>query len=728
MIVEPVNFAGSLAAGFISPALAIAGLFLAGIPIIIHLLNRRRYKTHRWAAMDYLLEALRRNRRRLQFEHWVLMTLRCLAMLLAAVALARPIGCSTHAAGRLLGQQNRLNVIVIDNSASMAWQRTSGSSRTNFERARALAGQMLDTFSSSHDAVSIITTTDDGSSAGSTATYDLHAAREALRLLGQNYTPGNLAQSLRQAIDVALESGSFPTRRLYILSDSTRQAWLDPYLAPTLGELSPKLGELFEITHIDVANAEMPNVAVTDVYSLSNVLTTRIPVDFAAQARSFGGVEASLIWQIGTEIARASAAVDSESTEQILPRIAFSTPQPVAVVARLDPSDRLSEDDQRCLAAIVRRQVNVLIAEGDRGRGPLQSAGSFLQLALAPTEEPADGAAAPPASVQLISEADLAFHPLGECDAVILASPSQLGQRESSQLRAFVEDGGTLIIFMGEGVVPEAINQTLATHGLMPGKLISWVTAGEGQEPYRLDFRPSASVHPLLHVFRGEERSGLAAARVWTYGRLEVDPRLNVERVLDFAGGDPAITLHALGRGKVLFIATSAGTNWTTLPAKPAFVALVNEIVLGTVDPRHNWLNIPAGSRLNIPRHIAGSHVPQLTDPHGRQLTLDAADADHPENAFSSEPLVTPGLYRLQLDGQTFPVSVRFPSAESDLTRIPPAAIRQALGEIEIQHAADTLPQSLVSAGDQADFGWPIMLLVMVILGTEAVLAMRFRH
>ena len=36
-----------LAAGFISPTFAVAGLLLAAIPIIIHLLNRRRYKIGR---------------------------------------------------------------------------------------------------------------------------------------------------------------------------------------------------------------------------------------------------------------------------------------------------------------------------------------------------------------------------------------------------------------------------------------------------------------------------------------------------------------------------------------------------------------------------------------------------------------------------------------------------------------------------------------------------------
>ena len=49
-----------LAFSFLAPAFAAAGLLLAGIPILIHILNRRRYKTVDWAAMDFLLRAMRK--------------------------------------------------------------------------------------------------------------------------------------------------------------------------------------------------------------------------------------------------------------------------------------------------------------------------------------------------------------------------------------------------------------------------------------------------------------------------------------------------------------------------------------------------------------------------------------------------------------------------------------------------------------------------------------------
>src|SRR6185369_3412510 len=109
----------TLAAFFISPWFAFAGTALASIPIIIHILNRRRFKTVHWAAMEYLLQAMKKNRRRLKFEHWLLLAMRCMLIFLMELALARPLGCDNNTIASLGGQRTALHVFVIDNSYSM---------------------------------------------------------------------------------------------------------------------------------------------------------------------------------------------------------------------------------------------------------------------------------------------------------------------------------------------------------------------------------------------------------------------------------------------------------------------------------------------------------------------------------------------------------------------------------------------------------------------------------
>src|SRR5580692_5252933 len=100
-----------LAFGFLTTGFLWAGLGLISIPIIIHLLNRRRFKHVTWAAMEFLLRAMRKNRRRLKFEQWLLLATRCLLVFLLGLALARPLGCDSNSlAGHIAGRTG-LNVI-----------------------------------------------------------------------------------------------------------------------------------------------------------------------------------------------------------------------------------------------------------------------------------------------------------------------------------------------------------------------------------------------------------------------------------------------------------------------------------------------------------------------------------------------------------------------------------------------------------------------------------------
>src|SRR3954463_10259165 len=93
-----------LAVGFVTWGFVAAGLAAMAIPIIIHILNRRRFKTVTWAAMDFLLRAMKKNRRRLRFEQWVLLATRCLLVFLLGMALARPLSCESQSVAGIGGR------------------------------------------------------------------------------------------------------------------------------------------------------------------------------------------------------------------------------------------------------------------------------------------------------------------------------------------------------------------------------------------------------------------------------------------------------------------------------------------------------------------------------------------------------------------------------------------------------------------------------------------------
>ena len=60
---------------FLNPWSMVAGGAMIIAPILIHLINRMRFKRIRWAAMEFLLKSQKRNRRKLIVEQMILLLL-----------------------------------------------------------------------------------------------------------------------------------------------------------------------------------------------------------------------------------------------------------------------------------------------------------------------------------------------------------------------------------------------------------------------------------------------------------------------------------------------------------------------------------------------------------------------------------------------------------------------------------------------------------------------------
>jgi len=138
----------------INPALLYIGAALATIPVIIHLLNRLRYRRVIWAAMEFLLAAHRKNARRIRLEHLILLIIRTLIVLLLAAALGRPVLKGLLAR---MGRSAVHRVLVIDDSFSMAARYgVSAGEETVIKEARKTAEWLVKSFDE-RDGVSLVT-------------------------------------------------------------------------------------------------------------------------------------------------------------------------------------------------------------------------------------------------------------------------------------------------------------------------------------------------------------------------------------------------------------------------------------------------------------------------------------------------------------------------------------------------------------------------------------------
>src|SRR5437660_4474375 len=100
---------------FVNPGFLAVGTAAVSAPVIIHLINRMRFKRIRWAAMEFLLKAQKRTRRRLIIEQLILLALRCLLIALVGLLVLRFTGCGESN----LGGKPNLHLVVLDDTPSM---------------------------------------------------------------------------------------------------------------------------------------------------------------------------------------------------------------------------------------------------------------------------------------------------------------------------------------------------------------------------------------------------------------------------------------------------------------------------------------------------------------------------------------------------------------------------------------------------------------------------------
>jgi len=735
--------------GFITPAFFWAGVGLISIPLIIHFLNRRRFKLVQWAAMEYLLQALRKNRRRIKFEQILLLTTRCLILALLGLALARPLGCAESSLANLVGSKSGLHVFVIDNSYSMAYEADRPGARTHFDQAKLLVKQQIEKLAPGSESVAIIVAArpklaEDGAPESQLvfrSSFNLDSARSAVDAIEQSYNGTDMAGALQLANQLAREEQKQPQKFLYVLTDCTRSAWetnQGDQLKQVGRELAGTFGPRIRIN--DLSRPGQWNYAVLDIRPDGSLVTTNFHTDFLADVKGFGAGNDTLVqWQWDTTPLEGGTPIKPDTGTQLQRQTKVDTAKAGGgahlISVSLIGDEKLKIDNTRQRVFEVAAELKVLIIEGERGTSLLSGSGAFLDLALAPKKEitpqgkiRSDSYVAP----EVISDLEMGNKVLADYRAVILSNVASLSPAQADQVQKFVESGGTFMTFMGEQVNSDQYNGVLLPRKLLPGKLVARKTTPD-PKGFTLDFKPNAPLHPVLSVFRGEENSGLDTAPVYTYYQVELDPEAKAEIVLSYVAGDkethdPAITVHPVGKGRVVMVSTTANGDWNNLTPKPAYVALIHELLAGTVDVGDRWMNLIVGQAMEIPAGLKLTGPPVLTDPLKKPVPVDAIQPQSGPMFYRSKPLDKPGLYLLNTGNSVLPIAVNVPSDEADIRALPQDSIRKSLGDIDIQFFGDNVPAYALSRDDSNDLGWSVMMLVLALVIAECFMAMTFGH
>lgn len=718
-----------------APAL-LPWLAAAAVPLVIHLLSRLRYREMSWAAMEYLLAAMKTSRRRLRVEQWLLLLVRTLVVVLVVLAVAR--SCIQEAGLAFVPGQRTHRVLVIDGSYSMGYKPTD---TTRFDRAKELAARIVKE-SPQGDGFTLVLMSAPPRVVVGTPAFEPRDMLQEIDGLKLPHTTADLPATLAKVEQVLLgarrEHPRLVREEVHFLTDLGRVGWepgpVDAAVTEEFRQRAKRLAESAALVIIDLGQAGAENVAVSDLRTGEPFAALGRNVHIEAKLQNFGrqarsGQPVELLVD-GRRVKQEQVDVAAGGSASVGFSYRFDTSGDHVLEVRTE-GDQLDVDNHRWIALPVKQSINVLCIDGRPSGEAVGGAAGYLAYALAPADTAGRPAMVRP---EVKPESALLELDLARYDCLFLCNVAQFTSSEARVMEAYLKSGGSLVFFLGEQVLADRYNHELTggTAGgihLLPARLGPVVD----QPSYRLD--PLGYRHPIVRAFRGRERAGLLTTPVDTHFKLIVPSGSKAKVALALPGGDPLVVEEPIHRGRVVLVATSADKSWTPMPVWPSYVPLVQELLAYAIGNQLQQRNLRVGQTLGASVSTPASDAPLTIDcPDGRSEAVRLrTDGDY--SAWDYSDTGTSGIYIARFGppiSQSDAFAVNVDPAEGDLAQLSPDRLRDEIWPgVPFVHCTswDSLDEQPVARISRRG-GLPKMLLyaVLGLLFVETFMAWRFGH
>ncbi|MEM1069731.1 MAG: BatA domain-containing protein [Planctomycetota bacterium] len=783
------NFANYLGNWMVSPWLFLGGIALLTVPILIHLLNKRKFKTVDWAAIEFLLEADKMNRRRIRLENLLLLLLRCMAILLIALLLARPFRPTTFAGGAL--QSVRFErVVVLDDSLSML---AVENNRSSFDVAKQTIQDLIASFqtSDSDESFSLVRLSQPDQPAIRGVKLNEETVgelAEQIAALQPSDVPVRLETALLEIEKLLRIEPEYVNRVVYIVSDLRKRDWdltsgNQPSADASAAEVTPPSenggdtgsggvrATLERIANksvgsfvVDVAdNQQSGNIVLASIVPKDKVLIAGVQSPFEVTVANNSSTEVrdlQLSFAAGDSLPLTDRIdrIAANSTHTVPFSFTFAKPESASedsAVVQPDPvpirvtlatenpanRDQLQADNTQYFAARVERGIRTLLVDGDPSANYGQSEAFSLSRALAPPGELLSGV-----SLNTVTDAEFESVKLDDYHVVYLCNLYRLSDQRRVSLEKWVELGGSLVVFAGDQVDEHIYNETLYRdgQGLLPGRLVS--VRGDETEATWVNFLVSVTGHPALNVFAGENNPFASWVKVFRWWHVEPDEEqiangdVLVSARFNDQDDSPAVLEKQFGQGRVVFVATPADRDWSNWPLDPSFLIFSQELTRYVVKNANRNGTISVGQSIRHPLDLTRYKIDvSLRYPNDTTTTLNArpVDSETPQSVDETSWVVEynkvdqSGFYEMTLvnangSNERALFAANVDVSEGDLSRVDMTELRSNLNDLPIEIVRAEDLVGTSAMGVEGEL-WPLILSLAVgCLCSEQILGWFF--
>lgn len=704
---------------FVNPFL-LTGIALIGVPILLHLLMRQKPRHLEFPALRLVKKRHEVNRRRMRFQHLLLLLLRILVIGLLAFALARP---SLQWSGALGSQEAPVAAaLIFDTAAHMEYRQNN---QTRLEAAKELGAWLLKQLPR-ESRVAVLGAAEEPV----VFQVDRGAAGQRIEQLAASAVAGPLPRVIENAVDL-LKQSDLPRKEIYVFTDLAETAWPSDSAEALQRSLDAADGMSFYL--IDVGVTKPVDYGLSRLRLSSQVLSDRTPLRLQTEITRLGPPG-----QRTVELYVLDASGDPRRRDSVQTTVDADTAAPLDFsisgfsrglhqgFVRIVGQDALSPNDTRYFTINIQPAWPILIAAPQ----PTQERALFLVEALAPTAFRQTGKAR--FDCRVIPLESLAGTELSEYAAVCLLDPSPLSADTWQKLADYVSDGHGLGVFLGRRAVPVGQFGSEAAKEVLPATPLRQVRRPEGD----VALAPHDTTHPILSIFKSRAGSvPWSMFPVYRYWQLS-DRAAGTNEILAYGDGSAAVLERPLGRGRVLLMTTPVSDPaderaWNLLPIGQAwpFMILSNQMMLYLVGAADVEFNYYPGQTAVVPFSGSDKTSLVLTTPSGVTASIPAdAAAENIRITTTDEA----GNYTLQAGGSSTGVrtgfSVNLPLAQTDLNRIGKEGLDRLFGGFPYRVARnrDEIDRDVSEARVGRELFPLFMVLLVVVLAVEQVMANRF--
>lgn len=757
-----INSPGLLAA-FVTPTLAAVGAGAMAVPILIHLLARRRFKRIRWAAMEFLLDAERRNRRRIRMEEWILLALRCLAVLLLGLLVARPFVSPGALASAWGGSRRTERVLILDDSFSMGFTTADDSP---FARTKAATRRLIESFrqETPDDAVSILRSSSPTNPVAVGAYLDTEQSDALLarvEALTSSQRSMDLSAVMKATSELLTRDAGIVDASIYVISDFQRRDWgpresagasarPDVSITDPLRTWQQDRKRSLRVYLVNVGNEEAVNDAVLNLEVKGGRPVAGTSGIVHAELAHYGPTP---VGPVPIQVEVGQRTQDQKIVESLGPFQQASVDVESSFLRAGDesvrvelPRDALPLDNVRYASVDVVSAIRVLIVNGEPSADEYEDEVSLLRTALRPEGEIFSGH-----EVTVIDEAALESTNLSAFHAVVLANVYRISEPAVESLERFARAGGGVMIFLGDQVDATAYRDTMfrGGEGLLP---VSLGEIAHPAEPAHLVI--TDRLHPALGALgTGEDPLGLAQIPFFEFftsqitgaaagadgntdsknGDAKNNDRPNIVARFSDADQTPAIIERTFGAGRVMLITTTVDKEWNLWADHPTYLPVITELLRHLTATGGKRTDFKVGSPIELDVEPA-TYEPAVAlrlpgYPNEPEATTSiVADPNSEGLRIRWEQTESAGLYQFVLRRLDGVEAVRFAAVnvdptESNLTMADDDSVRQLMDGIPHLYVKGLDRLSGVANEAKIELWTPALLAAAFVLMSEQFLA-----